>query len=69
MKMYLSVEIVVIPMVGPSQLQLGYHDEPHIEGYIPISSYQQQPAIGSGIFELPGCARCFLGYSCKTHKH
>ncbi len=39
MKMYLSVEIVVIPMVGPSQLQLCDHDEPKIEGYIPISSY------------------------------
>jgi hypothetical protein len=24
--------------------------------------------LGCGTFELPSCARCFLGYSCNSHK-
>ncbi len=70
MKIYLSVEIAVIPMVGPSQLKLDWDHQEKVEGYIPIEAFQHQHmAIGSGTWELPVCVRCFLGYSCKTHKH
>jgi hypothetical protein len=69
MKIFLSVEIAVIPMVGPSQLSLEWEQQEEIEGYIPIETFHKKMAIGSGTWELPGCARCLLGYSCKTHKH
>jgi hypothetical protein len=55
-------------MVGPSQLKLDYPQTDQVEGYVPIEAARQMKAIGSGIFELPVCARCFLGYSCSSHQ-
>jgi hypothetical protein len=36
MKIYISIEIAVIPMVGASQLKLEYGKSEQIEGFIPI---------------------------------
>ena len=48
MKIFLSVEIAVIPMVGPSQMTLEWEQQGRIEGYIPIEAFQDKMAIGSG---------------------
>lgn len=65
-KIFISIEIVIIPMINSSQLQLDEGQAQLIEGFRSIENHTQM-MLGSGLFELPVCARCFLGYSCKNH--
>lgn len=62
-KIYVRIELYVVPMIQPDHLAL--------EGYSEIlEKLEAQPPtlpIASYSFNCIYCARCNLGFSCKSH--
>jgi hypothetical protein len=69
-RLFINIALEVLPTLPMMQEDIDFPQ------YAPLTECEEREPLmllhgaiplACGSFELPSCARCFLGYACKTH--